>query len=35
MGIETAKDFAASVSAQVLAGELNLAVEISREKLYS
>ena len=35
MGIRTAKDFAASVAAQVLAGEFNLALEISREKLYS
>ena len=35
MGIQTAKDFAASVAAQVLAGEFNLALEISREKLYS
>ncbi len=35
MGIKTAKEFAASVAAQVLAGEFNLALEISREKLYS
>jgi hydroxymethylglutaryl-CoA reductase len=35
MGIRTAKEFAASVVAQVLAGEFNLALEISREKLYS
>jgi hypothetical protein len=35
MGIKTAKEFAASVAAQVLTGELNLALEISREKLYS
>lgn len=35
MGIRTAKDFAASLTAQVLAGEFNLALEISREKLYS
>ena len=35
MGIRTAKEFAASVAAQVLAGEFNLALEISREKLYS
>lgn len=35
MGIKTGKDFAASVAAQVLAGELNLALEIAREKLYS
>jgi len=34
MGIQTAKEFAASVAAQVLAGEFNLALEISREKLY-
>lgn len=35
MGIQTAREFAASVAAQVLAGEFNLALEISREKLYS
>ncbi|UCE41627.1 MAG: hypothetical protein JSV17_01150 [Candidatus Aminicenantes bacterium] len=35
MGIHTAKEFAASVAAQVLAGEFNLALEISREKLYN
>ncbi len=35
MGIRTAKDFGASVAAQVLAGEFNLALEISRQKLYS
>jgi hypothetical protein len=35
MGIRTAREFAASVAAQVLAGEFNLALEISREKLYS
>ncbi len=35
MGIQTAKEFAASVAAQVLAGEFNLALEISREKLYN
>jgi hypothetical protein len=35
MGVGTAKDFAASLAAQVLAGEFNLALEISREKLYS
>jgi len=35
MGIKTAKEFAASVASQVLAGEFNLALEISREKLYS
>jgi hypothetical protein len=35
MGVRTAKEFAASLVAQVLAGEFNLALEISREKLYS
>jgi hydroxymethylglutaryl-CoA reductase len=35
MGIQTAPEFVASVAAQVLAGEFNLALEISREKLYS
>jgi hypothetical protein len=35
MGIKSAKDFSACVAAQVLAGEFNLALEISREKLYS
>lgn len=35
MNIRSAKDFAASLAAQVLAGEFNLALEISREKLYS
>jgi hydroxymethylglutaryl-CoA reductase len=35
MGIQTAREFAASLVAQVLAGEFNLALEISREKLYS
>lgn len=35
MGIQTAKEFAGSLAAQVLAGEFNLALEISREKLYS
>lgn len=35
MGIKTAKEFAAALAAQVLAGEFNLALEISREKLYS
>jgi hypothetical protein len=35
MGIHTAREFAASLAAQVLAGELNLALEISRERLYS
>jgi len=34
MGIRSARDFAASLAAQVLAGEFNLALEISREKLY-
>lgn len=35
MGIRTAKEFAAAVAAQVLAGEFNLALEISKELLYS
>jgi hypothetical protein len=35
MGIQTAREFSASLAAQVLAGEFNLALEISREKLYS
>lgn len=35
IGIRTAKEFAASVAAQVLAGEFNLALEIARERLYS
>lgn len=35
MNIHSARDFAASLAAQVLAGEFNLALEISREKLYS
>ena len=35
MGIRNAREFAASLTAQVLAGEFNLALEISREKLYS
>jgi hydroxymethylglutaryl-CoA reductase len=35
MGIRTAEEFAASIAAQVLAGEFNLALEISRERLYS
>ncbi len=35
MGIETAREFAASLVSQVLAGEFNLALEISRERLYS
>ncbi len=35
MNIHSAKDFAAALAAQVLAGEFNLALEISREKLYS
>jgi len=34
MGIRNAREFAASLAAQVLAGEFNLALEISREKLY-
>jgi hypothetical protein len=34
MGIRTAREFAASLAAQILAGEFNLALEISREKLY-
>ena len=34
MGIGKAREFAASLAAQVLAGEFNLALEISREKLY-
>ena len=35
MNIHSARDFAASLVAQVLAGEFNLALEISREKLYA
>jgi hypothetical protein len=35
MGIQTAEEFAASLAAQVLAGEFNLALEISRERLYN
>lgn len=35
MGVRTAKEFAALLAAQVLAGEFNLAVEIVREKLYN
>ena len=35
MGIQTAREFSASLAAQVLAGEFNLALEISRERLYS
>jgi len=35
MGVHTAREFAACLAAQVLAGEFNLALEISREKLYS
>jgi hypothetical protein len=35
MGIQTAREFVASLAAQVLAGEFNLALEISRERLYS
>lgn len=34
MGIRTAKEFAALLAAQVLAGEFNLAVEIVSERLY-
>lgn len=34
MGIRTAREFAAALAAQVLAGEFNLALEISRERLY-
>ncbi len=34
MGVRSAREFAASLAAQVLAGEFNLALEISREKLY-
>ena len=34
MGIKTAREFAASVAAQVLAGEFNLALEIARDRLY-
>ena len=35
MGIRTAREFVASLAAQVLAGEFNLALEISRERLYN
>jgi hypothetical protein len=35
MGVRTAREFSASLAAQVLAGEFNLALEISKEKLYS
>ncbi len=35
MDVHTAREFAAALVAQVLAGEFNLALEISREKLYS
>jgi hypothetical protein len=35
MGIRTAREFTGSLAAQVLAGEFNLALEISRERLYS
>jgi hydroxymethylglutaryl-CoA reductase len=35
MGIRTAKEFAASLAAQVLAGEFNLALEIVKQRLYS
>jgi DNA-directed RNA polymerase subunit RPC12/RpoP len=34
MGVRNAREFAASLAAQVLAGEFNLALEISRENLY-
>ena len=34
MGVRSAKDFAASLAAQVLAGEFNLALEIARGRLY-
>ncbi len=34
IGIQTARDFAACMAAQVLAGEFNLALEIVRERLY-
>lgn len=34
MGIQTAREFAACMAAQVLAGEFNLVVEIVRDKLY-
>jgi hypothetical protein len=34
MGIQSAKDFASSLAAQVLAGEFNLALEIALERLY-
>lgn len=35
MGIKTAREFAASLAAQILAGEFNLALEITRERLYN
>jgi hypothetical protein len=35
MGVNTAREFAVSLAAQVLAGEFNLALEISRQKLYA
>jgi hypothetical protein len=35
MGIRMAREFTASLAAQVLAGEFNLALEISRERLYN
>jgi len=34
MGVRTSEEFSASLAAQVLAGEFNLALEIAREKLY-
>lgn len=34
MGVRTAREFAACLAAQVLAGELNLSLEIARERLY-
>jgi len=34
MGIDTAREFAACLAAQVLAGEFNLSLEIARERLY-
>lgn len=35
MGIRTAREFAASMASQVLAGEFNLALEIARGRLYA
>jgi hypothetical protein len=34
MGVRTAREFGACLAAQVLAGELNLSLEIARERLY-